>query len=93
MHPEVEDCGPAEICPELAGVHFLSLDSQNPFLLWELEPQYVIMYDLDVEFLRQLEVFKVRYRPLAQLINCIAVQCSYLVDWYTQLVFWCGSPG
>lgn len=73
LYAEVEVCDPTKECPDLLGVHFLALDSHDHFLLWELEPQYVIMYDLDVEFLRQLEIFKVK--------NALLVQCiTHLVS-------------
>ncbi|GMH40938.1 hypothetical protein BSKO_08842 [Bryopsis sp. KO-2023] len=47
-----------ENCPLLSGVQFLALDSHDDFVLWENFPEYVIMYDPDAAFLRQLEVFQ-----------------------------------
>jgi hypothetical protein len=40
-------------------VQFYSLDSQDPFVLWRVRPGFVILYDADLSFLRQLEVYQV----------------------------------
>lgn len=39
--------------------HFYALDSQDPFVLWRLQPGFVILHDWDLSFLRQLEVYQV----------------------------------
>ncbi len=39
-------------CPLLAGVHFHSLDSHDEFVLWRLQPCYVVLYDPDMGFVR-----------------------------------------
>ena len=47
-------------CKLLDGVHFHSLDSHDEFILWDVQPRFLVMYDMDVSFMRQIEVFKVR---------------------------------
>ncbi|GLI60024.1 hypothetical protein VaNZ11_002089, partial [Volvox africanus] len=42
----------------LTDVHFVSLDSHDEFVLWRLKPSFVIMYEPDLAFLRQLEVYQ-----------------------------------
>jgi len=42
-----------------AQTHFYALDAQDPFVLWRLQPGFVILYDWDLSFLRQLEVYQV----------------------------------
>ncbi|PSC75286.1 DNA repair endonuclease UVH1 [Micractinium conductrix] len=53
--------------PLLEGVRFLSLESREYLALWEAEPAFVVMYDLDVAFTRCLELYKAARpgRPLA----------------------------
>jgi hypothetical protein len=53
---EGEEGGYAEVP---GGVHFYALDSQDPFVLWRLQPGFVLLYDSDLSFLRQLEVYQV----------------------------------
>ena len=43
----------------LKNVHFHPLDSKNETVLWETQPDYVIMYCPDVAFVRQIELFQV----------------------------------
>lgn len=52
------------------GVHFYALDSQDPFVLWRLQPGFVVLYDADMTFLRQLEVYQVR------LCACVGLLCE-----------------
>ena len=40
----------------LQDVYFCALDSKDVGVLWEIEPAYVIVYDPDISFVRQLEV-------------------------------------
>ena len=49
---EVEEDGG----PLLRGVCFAALDSHQEGLLWDVCPAFVVMYDPDVTFIRQLEV-------------------------------------
>ncbi|GIL92347.1 hypothetical protein Vretifemale_19875, partial [Volvox reticuliferus] len=42
----------------LRDVHFVSLDGHDEFVLWRLKPSFVIMYEPDLAFLRQLEVYQ-----------------------------------
>ncbi|GLC33404.1 hypothetical protein PLESTB_000071900 [Pleodorina starrii] len=44
--------------PLLVDVHFVSLDSHDEFVLWRLRPSFVIMYEPDLAFLRQVEVYQ-----------------------------------
>ena len=45
-----------ESSPLLDEVHFVSLESREAGILWEVKPIFVVMYDPDVAFVRQLEV-------------------------------------
>ncbi len=45
-----------EQSPLLEGVHFLALEGRNMGLLWDVRPAFVIVYDPDIAFVRQLEV-------------------------------------
>jgi hypothetical protein len=40
-------------------LHFYAFDSQEPFVLWQVQPGSVVLYDSDLAFLRQLEVYQV----------------------------------
>ena len=42
--------------PLLAGVRLLALDSHEDVRVWEEGPAFVVMYDPDIAFIRQLEV-------------------------------------
>ena len=42
--------------PLLRDVFFHSLDGKDMGILWEAQPCFVVMYDPDVAFVRQLEV-------------------------------------
>lgn len=50
-----------DACPILRNVYFYALDSRNESILWQIRPQYVVMYHPDVAFLRQVEVFQVEH--------------------------------
>lgn len=51
--------------PLLAGVEFLALETHGFMRLWEAQPAWVVMYDPDVAFTRQLELYKAsRWSPL-----------------------------
>lgn len=45
-----------EESPLLKGVHFCALDGRDMGVLWDVQPAFVIMYDPDIAFVRQLEV-------------------------------------
>lgn len=45
-----------EEAPLLAGVQLLALDSHDEADVWEPGPAFVVMYDPDIAFIRQLEV-------------------------------------
>lgn len=45
-----------EEAPLLAGVRLLALDSHDDVRVWEEAPAFVVMYDPDIAFIRQLEV-------------------------------------
>ena len=45
----------ADICSS-RGFTFTALDSHDPGILERLQPGYVVMYDPDIAFIRQLEV-------------------------------------
>ena len=45
-----------EEAPLLAGVRLLALDMHDDVRVWEECPAFVIMYDPDIAFIRQLEV-------------------------------------
>ncbi|KXZ54474.1 hypothetical protein GPECTOR_4g539 [Gonium pectorale] len=42
----------------LSDVAFYSLDAHDEFVLWRLRPSFVIMYEPDLAFLRQVEVYQ-----------------------------------
>ncbi|GFR49035.1 hypothetical protein Agub_g11058, partial [Astrephomene gubernaculifera] len=44
--------------PLLRDVHFVSLDSHDEFVLWRLQPGWVVMLEPDLAFLRQVEVYQ-----------------------------------
>lgn len=44
--------------PLLEGVRFVALEGHDVMSLWEACPAFVVMYDPDVAFTRQLEVYK-----------------------------------
>jgi hypothetical protein len=41
-------------------VLYHALDSQDPFVLWRVQPGFIILYDPDMAFMRQVEVYQVR---------------------------------
>jgi hypothetical protein len=41
-------------------IHFYALDSQDPAVLWRVAPGFIVVYDADLAFLRQLEVYQVK---------------------------------
>jgi hypothetical protein len=41
----------------LQGVQFHSLESRDESVLFDMEPAFVLMYDPDIAFVRQLEVW------------------------------------
>lgn len=45
-----------EISPLLQNVHFCALDGKDMGVLWDVHPAFVIVYDPDISFVRQLEV-------------------------------------
>jgi hypothetical protein len=45
--------------PQQRRIHFYALDSQDPAVLWRVAPGFVVVYDADLAFLRQLEVYQV----------------------------------
>ncbi|KAK9857610.1 hypothetical protein WJX84_003319 [Apatococcus fuscideae] len=47
-------------------VRFYNLESKEEGVLWDVKPSYIIMYDPDMAFIRQIEVFKAEQplRPL-----------------------------
>ena len=50
-------------------VRFYNLESREEGILWDTKPSYVIMYDPDMAFIRQLEV-TVSPLPLPSLHTC-----------------------
>ena len=46
-------------CDLLKNVHFHSLDSNNESILWETDPDIVVMYHPDTAFVRQVELYQV----------------------------------
>lgn len=40
----------------LKDVEFYALDSRQESILWDIQPVFVVVYDPDVTFVRQLEV-------------------------------------
>ena len=42
-------------------VHFYNLESKEEGVLWDVKPSYVIMYDPDMAFIRQIEVKLLTY--------------------------------
>jgi hypothetical protein len=45
-----------EPSPLLEGVHFFALEGKDMGVLWKVRPAFVIVYDPDIAFVRQLEV-------------------------------------
>ena len=45
-----------EVSEILENVHFLALENKDTALLWEVNPVYIIVHDLDIAFVRQIEV-------------------------------------
>ena len=45
-----------DVVPLLVGVQLLALDSGDEVDVWEPGPAFVVMYDPDIAFIRQLEV-------------------------------------
>jgi hypothetical protein len=66
MHERSACCAGAEVeedrGPLLRGVHFAALDAHQEGLLWDVCPAFVVMYDPDVAFIRQLEVLALQIR-------------------------------
>ena len=58
--------------PVLAGVTFHALEGRAESVLWDLRPAYVIMVDLDLAFVRQLEVTaaSASYQSVRLFQNC-----------------------
>lgn len=48
--------GDGETSPLLQNVHFLAVDGKDMGVLWEVQPVFVIVYNPDISFVRQLEV-------------------------------------
>ena len=42
-------------------MHFYNLESKEEGVLWDVKPSYVIMYDPDMAFIRQIEVKLLTY--------------------------------
>lgn len=61
--------------PLLRGVCFAALDSHQEGLLWDVCPAFVVMYDPDVAFIRQLEVI-LALQTLDALAHTVVVQCG-----------------
>lgn len=45
-----------ETSPLLQNVHFFATDGKDMGVLWEVQPAFVIVYNPDISFVRQLEV-------------------------------------
>ena len=45
-----------ETSPLLQNVHFFAVDGKDMGVLWEVQPAFVIVYNPDISFVRQLEV-------------------------------------
>ncbi|MEW5320262.1 MAG: hypothetical protein WDW38_011346 [Sanguina aurantia] len=56
----------------LRDVVFHALDSHEEGVLWEVEPCWVILYDLDLAFVRQLEVYQAEHRTPAMVVHQLA---------------------
>lgn len=41
----------------LKDVEFYALDSRQESILWDVQPVFVVVYDPDITFVRQLEVW------------------------------------
>lgn len=56
----------AEEGPLLQGFHFVAMEDAHECLLHELQPAFVILYDLDLAWIRQLEVYQAMHpeRPV-----------------------------
>jgi hypothetical protein len=53
------------------------LDSQDPAVLWRVAPGFVVVYDADLAFLRQLEVYQVgQCYMTCSILWCFAVACG-----------------
>jgi hypothetical protein len=50
----------------LQGIYFLAMEDACEHVLHEIKPVFVVLYDLDLSWIRQLEVYKALYkdRPL-----------------------------
>lgn len=60
--------------PLLAGVEFLALETHGFMRLWEAQPAWVVMYDPDVAFTRQLELYKAS-RWAQRLVGLLPLDC------------------
>lgn len=45
-----------ETSPLLQNVHFVAIDGKDMGVLWEIQPIFIIVYNPDISFVRQLEV-------------------------------------
>ena len=45
-----------ETSPLLQNVHFVAIDGKDMGVLWEVQPTFIIVYNPDISFVRQLEV-------------------------------------
>ncbi len=52
----VQEEAAEDLGPLLQGVLFAALDSHDEGLLWDVCSRFVVMYDPDIAFIRQLEV-------------------------------------
>ena len=69
----------------LKDVVFYALDSRQETILWDVKPSFVIVYDPDITFVRQLEVNASRHECLRP----IRVQIAYLNTWICHTPFLC----
>ena len=56
----------------LTDVVFYALDSRQETILWDVKPSFVIVYDPDITFVRQLEVNASSLECLRHMSICIA---------------------
>jgi hypothetical protein len=56
----------------LKDVVFYALDSRQESILWDVKPAFVVVYDPDVTFVRQLEVQPPLLQRLQSSSSCLA---------------------
>ena len=72
----------------LKDITFYALDSRQETILWDVKPAFVVVYDPDVTFVRQLEVHAlmhcsatIKWTPLHSIPTCLPPQSAFHLSW------------